>query len=210
MLGEGSAEVLIVQNRFEGNRVAVTARSAGFSIVDNYFADSELVFQVSGLRLPERLELNAVEGATRLIDNESPLELLADNNWWGRDDETWIAGRISGPVAWRPWLNFDPRVPVAFELQQNYPNPFNASTRIRYTVGIIHASLSHQSEMSLEVRSLTGGLVRRLARAPAAPGIYEAVWDGTDDSGLRAGSGVYYAQFKVGALVLRRKMTLLR
>ena len=210
VLGIGSEEVLIEQNHFERHRVAVVAKSAGLSIVDNYFADNELVFQVSGLRLPERLELNAVEGATRLIDNESSLELLADNNWWGRDDETWIAERISGPVAWRPWLNFDPRVPVAFELKQNFPNPFNASTRIRYSVGILHASLSHQSEMSLEVRNLTGGLVRRLARARAAPGIYDAVWDGTDESGYRAGSGVYYCQFRVGALVLRRKMTLVR
>ncbi len=210
VLARGSVEVSIEQNQFEGNRVAVIAESAGLSIVGNYFADSELVFQVSGLRVPERLELNAVEGAIRLIDNESTLELLADNNWWGRDDETWIAERISGPVAWRPWLNFDPRVPVAFELQQNFPNPFNASTRIRYAVGIIHASLSHQADMSLEVRSLSGGLVRRLARAPAAPGIYEAVWDGTDDSGYRAGSGVYFCEFRVGALVLRRKMTLVR
>ena len=210
VLAMGSAEVLIEQNQFEGNRVAVITESAGLSIVDNYFADTELVFQVSGLRLPERLELNAVEGAARLIDNRSELELLADNNWWGRDDETWIAERISGPVAWRPWLNFDPRVPIAFELKQNFPNPFNASTRIRYTVGIIHASLSHQSEMSLEVRNLTGGLVRRLARAPAAPGIYDAVWDGTDESGYRAGSGLYYCEFRVGALVLRRKMTLVR
>ena len=210
VFGEGSEEVLIEQNQFEGNRVAVIARSAGLSIVDNHFADSELVFQVSGLRVPERLELNAVEGATLLIENESPLELLADNNWWGSDDETWIAERISGPVVWRPSLNFDPRVPVAFELQPNFPNPFNASTRIRYTVGILHASLSDESEMSLEVRNLSGGLVRRLARAPAAPGVYEAVWDGTDDSGYRAGSGVYYCQFRVGALVLRRKMTLVR
>ena len=210
VLARGSAEVSIEQNQFEGHGVAVIAESAGLSIVGNYFADTELVFQVSGLRVPDRLELNAVEGAVRLIDNRSELELLADNNWWGRDDETWIAERISGPVAWRPWLNFDPRVPIAFELKQNFPNPFNASTRIRYTVGIIHASLSHQSEMSLEVRSLTGGLVRRLARAPAAPGIYEAVWNGTDESGYRAGSGVYYCQFRVGALVLRRKMTLVR
>ena len=210
VLGEGSGEVQIVQNRFEGNRVAVIARSAGLSIVDNYFADSELVLRVSGLRVPERLELNAVEGAALLIDNGSQLELLADNNWWGSDDETWIAGRISGPVAWRPSLNFDPRVPVEFELKPNFPNPFNASTRIDYTVGILHASLSDESEMSLEVRDLSGRLVRRLARAPAAPGIYQAVWDGTDDSGYRAGSGVYYCQFRVGALVLRRKMTLIR
>ena len=210
VLGEGSGEVQIEGNRFEGNRVAVIARSAGLSIVDNYFADSELVFQVSGLRVPGRLELNAVERAALLIDNESPLELLADNNWWGSDDESWIAGRISGPVVWRPSLNFDPRVPVAFELLPNFPNPFNAATRIRYTVGILHASLSDESEMSLEVRDLSGRLVRRLARAPAAPGIYEAVWDGTDGSGYRAGSGIYYCQFRVGALVLRRKMALVR
>ena len=170
VLGEGSGEVQIVHNRFEGNRVAVIARSAGLSIVDNYFADSELVFQVSGLRVPERLELNAVEGAALLIANESELELLADNNWWGSDDETWIAERISGPVAWRPSLNFDPRVPVAFELQPNFPNPFNASTRIRYTVGILHASLSDESEMSLEVRDIGGRLVRRLAKGPGRPG----------------------------------------
>lgn len=210
VLGEGAAEVQIVENQFEGNRVALVAKSAGLSIVDNYFAESGLVFEVSGLRVPERLELNAVEGADRLIENESPLELLADNNWWGTDDETWISERISGPVAWRPSLNFDPRVPVAFELKPNFPNPFNASTRIRYTVGILHASLSDESEMSLEVRDLSGRLVRRLARAPAAPGIYEVVWDGTEDSGYRAGSGVYYYQFRVGALVLRRKMTLIR
>ena len=210
LLGDESADVSITGNRFEEHVIGLISASAALRIVDNTFSGNQLAFQISGVRLPGRLELNTVLGDGQLISNQSTQQLLADNNWWGRDDESWIAERMDGAVTWRPFLNFDPSVPLAFDLQQNFPNPFNASTVINYAVSILHASLSDESQMSLEIRTIHGGLVRRLVKTPAAPGIYTAVWDGMDESGHPAASGVYYYQLRVGALILIEKMAIVR
>jgi hypothetical protein len=136
--------------------------------------------------------------------------MAATNNWWGRIDETWIAARMSGPVVWKPYLNFDPRREIGFSLAPNYPNPFIGSTVIGYTVGINAAIVSGRARTVLEVRSIAGGLVRRLVDEAAAPGIFTATWDGRDESGARSASGVYYLQLQVGPLRELRPLLLLK
>lgn len=202
--------VLIENNRLADHRIGLVCDSASPHIVRNEFIDNELALQLSGFRMPSRLELNAVLGAGQLLDNQSAIEVAAFNNWWGQDDESWISAHIKGPAKWRPFLNFDPRVPVDFALEANYPNPFNGSTVIGYTVGINKAAISLQSEMVVEVRALTGALVRRLVRQPASPGIYSVVWDGRDEQGQPVASGVYYCQLRVEPVQVTRKLMVLR
>ncbi|MEW6751541.1 MAG: immune inhibitor A domain-containing protein [Candidatus Latescibacterota bacterium] len=206
----GSGGVLITQNRIVGSRVGLVSLTARPRITANVFEDNALAFRIAGFAVPARLDLNVVQNAQRLVENTGELTLTATNNWWGRDDAEWIAARISGPVEWEPFLNFDPRVQVDFALTQNYPNPFNGSTVIRYTVGAGEAIVTGQARMVLEVRSVVGGLVRRLVDEPAAPGLYQATWDGRDDSGGLVASGVYYYQLRVGPLLELRRLVYLK
>jgi len=122
-----------------------------------------------------------------------------------------IAAGMSGPVQWRPFLSFDPRLPLDFALRQNYPNPFNGHTTIRYAVGIAQVGEGKgEATMTLQVHSNTGGLVRRLLETAAMPGAFSAVWDGRDRDGVAVGSGVYFYQLTVGEAQLTRKMSLIR
>ncbi|HTS00093.1 MAG TPA: S8 family serine peptidase [Bacteroidota bacterium] len=79
-------------------------------------------------------------------------------------------------------------VPVAFTLSRNYPNPFNPSTRIEFEV-------PEQSRVTITVFDVMGRRVRTLINAslPASGTVpYFVVWDGTNDAGVRMGSGAYF------------------
>ena len=160
--------------------------------------------------MPGSILLNSVVEPGVLVVNTTPHRIDAKRNWWGTGAAGQIQAGMSGPVDWTPFLNHDPRLPVDFELAQNYPNPFAGSTVIEFSVPPLPASLGVSGPMALEVRTLLGGLVRRLLRQEAAPGVYRVVWDGRDESGIAAASGLYYYQFSVGGLYLRRRLVVLR
>ncbi|MEC7842931.1 MAG: right-handed parallel beta-helix repeat-containing protein [Candidatus Latescibacterota bacterium] len=202
--------VFILNNVLQNHRVALVSGSSQPSFVSNTISGSEVAMRFSGFRLPARVELNAVVGSDSFIQNLTDLQLLADNNWWGTDDAERIARGMEGAVQYLPFLNFDTRFPVAFELRQNYPNPFNASTVIDYSIGIMVASISSGSLTTLDVRNVAGGLVRRLVDEAAAPGIFSATWDGTGDDGRSVASGVYLYELRVGGILLAGKLTYIR
>ena len=79
--------------------------------------------------------------------------------------------------------------PIPNSLAQNSPNPFNPSTSIRYSV-------SEFGSVKIRIYNAGGALVRTLVDAPHGAGAYTARWDGTDDSGRRVGSGVYFYQIE--------------
>jgi M6 family metalloprotease-like protein len=205
-----SGRVRITDNHLEQNRIGLVSFSAIPEIVSNTFTDNELVLRISGFGAPSKLELNRVENAVRLVESTVSGEVRATNNWWGRAEEDWIQERVSGAVAWRPFLNFDPIFPVGFKLSQNYPNPFNGSTVINYSVGINVPVVAGRSMMLVEVRTITGALVRRLVEQEAAPGFYSVVWDGRNEAGARAASGVYYYQLRVGPIAVLKRLVVLR
>ncbi len=95
-------------------------------------------------------------------------------------------------------------VPVHFTLEQNYPNPFNPSTTIRF-------SLEKSANVNLTIFNVLGQKVRTLANGKFTPGAQQVVWDGRNDAGLEAASGVYYYRITVDNNLTRtRKMVLLR
>ena len=203
-------EVEIEGNALYNHEVGLWTRSARPRIVRNQFFHNALAMRVEGSVVPARLVLNGVQEGEQLLDNQTEQPLQAINNWWGNEDESWIAARISGDVNWRPFLNFDPRIPLDFALGQNYPNPFNEGTQIDYQIGINDPIVAGQTRVELEVRTLTGGLVRHLVEDMAAPGLYSASWDGRDERGERVASGMYYYILRIGPISRANKMIFIK
>ena len=203
-------EVEIEGNALYNHEVGLWTRSARPRIVRNQFFRNVLAMRVEGSVVPARLVLNGVQEGEQLIDNQTDQPLQAINNWWGNEDEDWIEARISGDVNWRPFLNFDPRIPLNFALGQNYPNPFNEGTQIDYQIGINDPIVAGQTTVELEVRTLTGSLVRHLVEGLAAPGLYSTSWDGRDAQGERVASGMYYYVLRVGPIAHAKKMVFIK
>jgi hypothetical protein len=86
-------------------------------------------------------------------------------------------------------------------LGQNSPNPFNPTTTIRYELGA-------PGNVTLRVYDLRGRVVRTLVDANRASGPHSVVWDGRDDRGIRAASGVYFYRLDTGGSVISKKMVL--
>jgi len=75
-----------------------------------------------------------------------------------------------------------------------WPNPFNPSTSISF-------SLAQPAAVRLAVYNVRGQCVRTLLHAPCEAGEHSPVWDGRDDTGRPAGSGVYFFRLQEGGAV---------
>ena len=94
-----------------------------------------------------------------------------------------------------------PAAPLA--LHQNRPNPFNPSTTIAFDLPV-------RAEARLSVYDAAGRLVRRLAAGELSPGRHEVRWDGLDDAGRPAASGVYFCRLRAGKETRSIRLVLLR
>lgn len=90
-----------------------------------------------------------------------------------------------------------------FELRQNYPNPFNPETVISYRLSVV-------SFVELEIYDISGKKVVTLVNASQPAGRYAVTWDGRNEHGVPASSGLYIYRVKAGRASLQRKMLLLR
>ena len=83
-------------------------------------------------------------------------------------------------------------VPEAFRLHGNWPNPFNASTTIAFDVsGTVPVHLVVYDVLGRRVRTLHSGEL-------LTAGHYRTSWNGHDDEGRPAASGVYLYQLTAG------------
>ena len=99
--------------------------------------------------------------------------------------------------------------PQSFELFQNYPNPFNPTTSIRFAVRGSKFGDRHPAHITLTIYNVIGQLVKTLVDEEKVPGEYQVSWDGRDDSGAEAASGVYFYQLKTADQSYTRKMVLM-
>ncbi len=97
----------------------------------------------------------------------------------------------------------EPAPAAAVALHPARPNPFNPSTTISYSV-------AHSAHAELVIYDVRGRLVRALWRGTVPAGRHEVIWDGRDDSGARAASGVYACQLRVGTVEETRQLVLLK
>ena len=85
----------------------------------------------------------------------------------------------------------------------NFPNPFNASTSIS-------VALPEAGEVDIEVYNILGQTVRQLFRGYRSAGVYQLAWDGRDEGGWEAASGVYLVSAQMGGVRYLARMTLVR
>jgi hypothetical protein len=84
-------------------------------------------------------------------------------------------------------------------LLYDLPNPFDATSSIAFDL----ASASH---VQARLYSVEGQLVSTLANEPLPAGRHVLQWDGKDDRGGRAASGVYFLRMRAGHCEVQRKL----
>jgi len=116
-------------------------------------------------------------------------------NGWSQIDLRWADWTIGVD---------DPGVPgVAGLGLAAAPNPFNPRTHLRF-------ALHRDGAVRVEVFDLAGRLVRVLLDEVRPAGAVDLVWDGQDDAGRAAASGLYFARVTAGGETASLKMTLVR
>ena len=112
----------------------------------------------------------------------------------GRRHVEWARLKADAPAV-------EPYGPLA-----SYPNPFNPETWIPYR-------LAEAADVSIVIRDAGGNITRRLAVGRREAGRYTtrsqaAHWDGRNDAGEGASSGVYFVTLRAGSLVSTHRITL--
>ncbi len=97
----------------------------------------------------------------------------------------------------------DVNTPKRFALDQNYPNPFNPATTISY-------GLDRQDKVSLEIYNILGQKVRTFDEGIKSVGSHLIFWDGSDENGKAAASGVYFYRLQAGERTATKRMLLLK
>ena len=145
-----------------------------------------------------------IHGNAHVMMSGFSFALIRDNDLNGTMDRTAFLYRILN------WLGptmgtIDPvGDPVLHNsLAQNYPNPFNPQTSIAF-------SLKQRSNVSLKIYDVAGALVRELVNEARAAGSYSVKWDGRDERGQQAASGVYFYKLVAGEFTSTKKMVLLK
>jgi hypothetical protein len=77
-----------------------------------------------------------------------------------------------------------PVYPAKFILHQNYPNPANPITTIEYDI-------PKSAQIIITIQNLRGALVKRYIPGSLPAGTHSIQWDGRNELGISASSGVY-------------------
>ncbi len=109
------------------------------------------------------------------------------------------------------------RLELDLDLLTSSPNPFRTGTTISYEIpGLIEQpdgtriETKESLETSVKVYNVVGRLVSVLAEDVLPPGKYATEWQGVDDQGNIAASGVYYVRLQIGKKFLTQRLILLK
>jgi hypothetical protein len=165
--------------------------------------EADLPTEAAGLQFDLRYDPDDVElGRPELTELSDGLELLyKDLGQGGIVLENVV---LSDPYGQEiPVARKQGQLPSAFTLEQNYPNPFNPETSIMFSV-----NGDAVQSVRLVVYNILGQNIATLLDKELAPGTYEASWDGTNSSGEKQASGVYFYSLIAGNSRETKKMVL--
>ena len=94
-------------------------------------------------------------------------------------------------------------IPGQFALHQNYPNPFNPKTDIRF-------DLPEAAQVEIAIFNLMGNKVCTLLSDNVTAGYHSLIWDGTNDFGILAATGMYFYTINAGDFRATKKMLFLK
>jgi len=163
-----------------GGRELTTDNNGRFSFGDLPTGESSIEIEVSATGYETRL----LEGIALQSGDSLALDIkLIDPTMVGIDDPAVVIEEI--------------------QLEQNYPNPFNPETAIRYYIPTAEF-------VKLAVYDLLGRRIAVLQNSRQSAGWHTASWNGYDDSGTEAASGVYLYRLETNNKSEFKKMILMR
>lgn len=166
-------------------QVLVEVVGVSYSVVTGTDGAFELVLPESSYQL----RFSHPDYLTRVVPVSLPagtivtLDVLLERNLTGLEDTQ--IGRGAG-----------------LELRQNSPNPCGSRTAILYAVDT-------SRPVVLAIFDIQGRSVRRLVDGVVPAGTHSVQWDGRDDRGASAGSGIYLYQITDGRDSVTRAMVVL-
>jgi len=89
-----------------------------------------------------------------------------------------------------------------YMLCQNTTNPMSTVTTIYYQI-------PKKSKVRLLIYDITGRTVRTLVDTEQVPGCYTVSWDGSDDTGRRGPSGIYFYRLNTGGYAATKKIVVI-
>lgn len=165
---------------------------------ENNFVQVEVISD-NGTLCPAELGRDGLYGDNKLrrgplstldINNLSSHVLYAEMCDWGQPSGFAPNPVRVGLVDFTPWIGdpYDPPFPddpvIGIKAK---PNPFNPQTTISF-------SLARAGNVQLHVYDVTGRKVKTLINGQVEAGERSVVWDGTDTSGRRMATGMYFAR----------------
>jgi len=158
------------------------------------------------------------------VRNDDPAELVvAENNWWGDATGPYhpttnpggTGDTVSDYVDYDPWMTLPGAGDLALRtppgsILQIYPNPFSNAVNIRYSIpGGVDSR--QKAVVSMKIYDSAGRLVRSFNPESSIQNQESAVfWNGTDGSGRKLPSGVYFAKLEAGEYTETVKLILLK
>jgi hypothetical protein len=136
----------------------------------------------------------------------NPNRIYAVNNYWAEF-------RFFGDIIWDPYLKDDPiphlpkvapDMAIATVLSSsNYPNPFNSNTEIKF-------NLPNAGDATVQIYDITGARVKMLTSGLIDAGEHSLIWNGTNETGARVASGIYFYTVSAGGAHVTKKMVYLK
>ncbi len=115
-----------------------------------------------------------------------------------------VTERWGGTTSRGPWeIDVPPRPPVS-RLSLPHPNPFRGKVELAYSVE------SDEQWVAVGVYDVAGRRVAMLEEAGTDAGAYSVEWDGTNETGERVASGIYFVRARIGGQEFQRKVVFLK
>ena len=206
------------QALFTPDRINEDVNNDGFvdvkdlvAIAANFGQTGENAADVNGDNVVDIADLIMVAGVLN-EGNGAPVKFSKNINLRTNDLHNWLIQaqqlNISDPIIQKGIHYLEQFLllltPNRTALLPNYPNPFNPETWIPY-------QLSNSSEVTIQIYSSDGILVRSLAIGQQSAGTYiqrnsAGYWDGKNQTGEYVASGVYFYTLTAGRFSATRKM----
>ena len=128
-------------------------------------------------------------------------DLSVESQGWYVDDINLILNQDMPPnVTTDAYIN---NIPNQLTLKPSYPNPFNPNTKISF-------NLPKSSKVKLQIVDINGRGIANLLNNSLDSGTHNISWDGTNDSGVKMSSGIYFIILNVDRNILSQKLSLIR
>jgi hypothetical protein len=209
------ASLLEVSKMYVGNEVSVTTPTRNLIIDNNadglkdmaatYSADA--INAVVAAYMPDAgddyIDASSTPGAIGLhYTSATGIDYLVPNIFTLGDPVPLVPPITIGRGGAHP-IGPTPDEPKVTALLPCYPNPFNPTTTIPF-------SLETQGNVSLRIYDAAGRVVRTLQDGALPAGPHSLMWDGRDDRGASAATGIYFVRLVTGSFETTQKIVLLK